>query len=327
MRHVVKSAHFELLWGQINRQVASSSIAGIVLAVVVWLVGPRWGATALALPALSQAPKIVFMTDFGNDNDAVSICKGVIYSIAPDVRIIDLTHEVKPYSVLDGARFLFGASPYYPAGTIFLAVVDPGVGSARKAVLVKTRRGQFYVLPDNGLVTLVVNRDGIEGAREITNPSWMIGKALSSTFHGRDLFSPAAAHLARGENWTTSGPEVKRLVRLDLPVSKLDSTGLHGEILALDTPYGSLISNIDAEDFEKLGYSHGDTVSIILRERKMVIPYARTFSDVPLGEPLLYIDSRGHLGLALNQGDFSRVYNVKPPAPILVLPRNGRPAR
>jgi S-adenosylmethionine hydrolase len=121
------------------------------------------------------------MTDFGTVDDSVAICRGVMYSIAPEVRIVDLTHQVTPFSILDGARFVYGASPYYPAGTVFVVVVDPGVGSTRKAVVVKSKRGQYFVMPDNGLITLVQDRDGIEGAREITNRDWMIGAALSST--------------------------------------------------------------------------------------------------------------------------------------------------
>src|SRR5271170_5277806 len=173
-------------------------------------------------------PTIVFMTDFGTVDDSVAICRGVMYSIAPDVRVVDLTHQVTPFSILDGARFLYGATPYYPAGAVFVVVVDTTVGSTRKAVVVKSKRGQYFVLPDNGLMTLVQDRDGIESAREITNPAWMIGAALSSTFHGRDIFSPAGAHLARGDDWTTAGPtlDVAKLVRLNLTPAKLDDRGL-----------------------------------------------------------------------------------------------------
>ncbi len=169
-------------------------------------------------PTPRAVPTIVFMTDFGTVDDSVAICRGVMYSIAPDVRIVDLTHQVTPFSVLDGARFLYGATSYYPPGTVFVVVVDPGVGSTRKAVVVKSKRGQYFVLPDNGLMTLVQDRDGIESAREITNRDWMIGAALSSTFHGRDIFSPVGAHLVRGEDWTGVGPEleVSKLVRLDI---------------------------------------------------------------------------------------------------------------
>ena len=199
------------------------------------------------------------MTDFGVVDDSVALCKGVMYSIAPELRIVDLTHEVTPFSILDGARFLYGATPYFPAGTVFVVVIDPTVGSTRKAVVVKSKRGQYFVLPDNGLMTLVQDRDGIEAAREITNRDWMIGAALSSTFHGRDIFSPVGAHLAHGEDWTEVGPEldVNKLVRLDLVASRLDEHGLSGEVIATDGPFGNLVTNISAEDFLKLGYEHG----------------------------------------------------------------------
>jgi len=276
----------------------------------------------------SPRPTIVFMTDFGVVDDSVAICKGVMYSIVPDLRIVDLTHQVTPFSVLDGARFLYGATPYYPAGTVFVVVIDPGVGSTRKAVVVKSKRGQYFVLPDNGLMTLVQDRDGLEAAREITNPAWMIGAALSSTFHGRDIFSPAGAHLARGEAWTEVGPEleVSKLVRLDLAPARLDEYGLSGEVIATDGPFGNLVTNISGDDLLKLGYARGQTVPVTIGKKSMALPFVRTFSDVPLMKPLMYIDSRGRLGFAVNQGSFSAVYDVKPPQPIVIL-RPGKSAR
>jgi hypothetical protein len=260
------------------------------------------------------------MTDFGTLDDSVAICKGVMYSIAPEVRIVDLTHQVTPFSILDGARFLYGASAYYPAGTVFVVVVDPGVGSFRKAVVVKSKRGQYFVLPDNGLMTLVQDRDGIEGAREITNRDWMIGAALSSTFHGRDIFSPTGARLAHGEDWTRVGPEleVSKLVRLGLVPANLDERGLAGEIIATDGPFGNLVTNISGEDFLKLGYGRGQNVRMTIGNAEMSMLFVRTFSDVPLKKPLLYIDSRGHLGLAVNQGSFTAIYGIKPPAQIFI---------
>lgn len=277
------------------------------------------GASRTEAPQVSATrPTVVFMTDFGLSNDAVPICKGVMWSIAPDLRIVDLTHEVTPYSVLDGARFLAGVTPYYGPGTVFVVVIDPTVGSTRKAVVVKSKRGQYFVLPDNGLITLVQDRDGIEGAREITNAAWMLGKAISSTFHGRDIFSPVGAHLARREDWTQVGPELQELVRLNIRHAKLDAAGVSGEIIALDTPFGSLISNIEGDDFGELGYRLGEQVHVMLGRNQIVVPYVRTFSDVPMASPLLYIDSRGHLGLAVNQGSFSRIYKVKPPLEIFV---------
>jgi S-adenosylmethionine hydrolase len=274
----------------------------------------------LALASLSRAadapknypPTVVFMTDFGTLDDAVPICKGVMYSILPSLRIVDITHQVKPYSILDGARFLFGTTPYYPAGTVFVVVVDPGVGSTRKAIVAESKRGQYFVVPDNGLLTLLEARDGIESVHEITNPAWMIGSKLSSTFHGRDIFSPVGAHIARGDDWTQVGPAVpvKDLVRLELKPVRLDNRGLTGQILATDGPFGNLVTNVDSEQFLKLGYQRGDEVPITVGEQKMSLPFAKTFSDVPLQQPLFYIDSRGRLGLAVNQGNFSQKYGV-----------------
>src|SRR6202011_1573790 len=165
--------------------------------------------------ASNSRPTIVFMTDFGTANDAAAICRAVIFGIAPDVRLMDITHQVTPFSIEEGARFLAGVSPYYPAGTVFLTVIDPGVGTARKPVIVKTKKGQYFVLPDYGLITPVIDRDGLDSAREITNATWMIQAPVSSTFHGRDIFSPAAAHLATGWDFTQVGPEVSPLVRLE----------------------------------------------------------------------------------------------------------------
>jgi S-adenosylmethionine hydrolase len=289
----------------------------IALLLAVLCAGGRAAAQG---PAAKVVPTIVFMTDFGTVDDSVAICRGVMYSIAPGVRIVDLTHQVTPFSILDGARFLYGASPYYPAGTVFVVVVDPGVGSTRKAVVVKSKRGQYFVLPDNGLMTLVQDRDGIEGAREITNRDWMIGAALSSTFHGRDIFSPVGAHLVRGEDWTGVGPalEVGTLVRLDITPAKLDERGLTGEVIATDGPFGNLVTNVSGDDFLKLGYARGQSVHLTIGKNEMDIPFVRTFSDVLLNKPLLYIDSRGRLGLAVNQGSFAATYEVRPPVAIFI---------
>jgi len=275
---------------------------------------------ARAQDAPKPPPTIVFMTDFGVQDDSVAICKGVMYSIAPDLRIVDLTHQVTPYSILDGARLLYGTTPYYPEGTVFVAVIDPGVGSARKAVVVKSKGGQYFVLPDNGLITLVADRDGIEGAREITNREWMIGGRLSSTFHGRDVFSPAGAHLARGDDWLKVGPvlDPKQLVRLDVKQATLDEKGLHGQVIATDGPFGNLVTSIDAGQFLKLGYQHGQNVPVKLGERELTVPFVHTFSDVPVGKPLLYIDSRGRLALAINQGNFAENYHVSLPATLFI---------
>ena len=266
------------------------------------------------------------MTDFGTANDAVAICKAVMLGIAPDARILDITHQVTPFSIEDGARFLAGASPYYPAGTVFVVVVDPGVGTSRKAVVVKTKKAQYFVLPDNGLITPVIERDGLESAREITNTGWMIGQAVSSTFHGRDIFSPVGAHLAAGWDYTMVGPEVQQLVRLTPKVSTTTDKGIEGDIIALDDPYGSLITDIAGDDFRKLGYNLGDKISVQLNKKPFTFPYVKTFMDVPVGEPLLYVDSRGRVGLALNERNFSVTYKITPPVSLFI-PKKGAPLK
>jgi S-adenosylmethionine hydrolase len=285
-----------------------------------------WSRASFAVDAGHKyPPTIVFMTDFGVVDDSVAICRGVMYGIMPEVRIVDLTHQVTPFSIGDGARFLFGATPYYPAGTVFVVVVDPTVGSTRKAIVARSKRGQFFVLPDNGLLTLVEQRDGIESVREITNPNWMIGSKLSSTFHGRDIFSPVGAHMARGDDWSRVGPEmpVKDLVRLELKSAKIGDQGLSGMVIATDGPFGNLVTNVSAEDFLKLGYQRGQDVSIKIGDKDLRLKFVKTFSDVPVNEPLLYIDSRGHLALAVNQNSFAAIYGVKPPVS-LAIPRAGR---
>lgn len=263
-------------------------------------------------------PTIVFMTDFGTANDAVAICKAVMIGIAPDARIMDITHQVTPFQIAEASRFLSGVTPYYPAGTVFVVVVDPGVGTSRKAVIVKTKKGQYFVVPDNGLITPIVDADGLEGAREITNPAWMIGDRISSTFHGRDIFSPAGAHLALGEDWTHAGPAVDVLVRLNPPTATLDAKGITGTVIGLDDPFGSLITDISATDFKKLGYAIEDKVTVKIGNKPYTVPYEKTFMGVAVGQPLLYIDSRGRVGIAVNQGDFSKVYKIKPPAAIFI---------
>jgi S-adenosylmethionine hydrolase len=271
-------------------------------------------------------PTIVFMTDFGAANDAAAICRAVMAGISPQSRIMDITHQVTPYSIEEGSRFLAAVSPYYPPGTIFVVVVDPGVGTSRKAVIVKSKKGQYFVLPDNGLISPVLDRDGLESAREIANPGWMIQSPVSSTFHGRDIFSPAAAHLAAGWDYNLVGPQVPELVQLNSKVSTTSEKGIEGDVIALDDPFGSLVTDIPGDEFKSLGYNFGDKLVVQLNKKFVTLPYVRTFMDVPVGEVLLYIDSRGRVGVAINQGSYSRKFNILPPGTISI-PRKGQPIK
>jgi S-adenosylmethionine hydrolase len=276
-------------------------------------------------PANSPAPVIVFMTDFGARDDAVAICKGVMLGIAPAARIIDLTHDVRPYSIADGARFLARTSLYYPANTIFVGVVDPGVGTQRRTVIARTKRGQFFVVPDNGLLTPIEARDGIEAVHEITNPAWMLPGPHSATFHGRDVFSPAAGHLARGDDWTKAGAALATLTRLTIAKPLVDANGISGHVIGLDGPYGNLITDIKPDQLRTLGYAAGDTVKIKVSGTEFSLPFVATFGDVPEGKPLLYIDSSGLVSVAINMGNFAQSHEVTPPADFFIAPRGPAP--
>jgi len=273
-----------------------------------------------------QATKVIgFMTDFDVKDDAVGICKAVMDGVAPGVRILDITHQSEPYNIAMGARFLAGSAPYFPKDAVFVVVIDPGVGSTRKAIVARSRVGQTFVLPDNGLLTLVEDRDGIVEAHEITNRAWMIGSGISSTFHGRDIFSPAGAHVARGENIADAGPalDVTKLVRLDLHNASVDAAGLHGQVIGTDGPYGNLVLNVPAETFAQLGYKLGDSVPITLGSKSYAFPFLKTFSDVPVGKDLFYIDSRGRLSIGINQRNFSETYKVGEGAELRIPKKGG----
>lgn len=287
---------------------------------------------ALAAPLLlcAQTPpapppnEIAFLTDFGTQDDAVAICKQVMYNLDPTARIIDISHDVTPFSILDGARFLAGMSGYVPKGTVFIGVVDPGVGTSRKPIVAKSNAGNYYVVPDNGLLTNVQDQYGIESARVITNAKWLIQDVLSSTFHGRDIFSPVGAHIARGEDWTEVGPElpVSQLVRLPLVASRIENGTLHGQIIGTDGPFGNLITNVSRQEFESLGFKRGDTLHLTLGANEFDIPFVKTFGDVPVGSPLAFIDSRGRLSFSINRSNFAKTYNIKPPVNFIIPKKN-----
>ena len=293
-----------------KRIVARRSPAFRLLANVALAACLLWSASFAS--AQGNLRTIGFMTDFDVKDDAVGICRAVMQGIAPGATIIDITHQVTPFDIAQAARFLAGSAPYFSNDAVFVVVVDPTVGSTRKAIIAESKVGQFFVLPDNGVLTLVQDRDGIVAAREITNPDWMIGSKLSSTFHGRDIFSPAGAHLARGDDWTQAGPaiDVNRLVRIEVPVATVDASGLHGKVIGTDGPFGNLVLDVPSATFSQLGYKLGDEVPVTLNGQQYTFPFRKTFSDVAIGKPLFYIDSRGRLSMGLNQRNFSETYKV-----------------
>lgn len=284
------------------------------------------GVRTLPWPGLERAAshEVVFMTDFGTQDDAVAVCKGAMLAVDPGLHIIDLTHQVKPYSIRDAARYLVNTSQYFPSGTVFVAVVDPTVGSARKAIVALSKKGQYFVLPDNGLITFVMHRDGIELVREITNTDWMLQGKASSTFHGRDIFSPVGARVASGQDCKSVGPDLDpaSLVRLDIKAPVMGEKGLEGEATSLDGPFGNLITNLDGKAMQELGYVLGDRLSVRVGLTAIPVRFTKTFSDVPLNQDLLYFDENGLIAFATNQGNFAEKHHIRPPAGLFIPRKN-----
>ena len=237
-------------------------------------------------------PTIVFMTDFGTANDAVAICKAVMLQVAPDARIMDITHQVTPFSIEEGARFLYGVTPYYPAGTVFVVVVDPGVGTSRKAVIVKSKKGQYFVLPDNGVFSLVAGL-GRRGGRARNHQHELDDRRQNLVDFPRPrhfLAHRRASSLRRGLDPGRAGG--RKPGELQPKTAKVEGKGITGDVIGLDDPFGSLITDVQGTDFKNLGYAYGDKVTLKIDQKSYTFPFHKTFGDVALGQPLVYIDSR-----------------------------------
>ena len=245
---------------------------------------------------------ITFLTDFGLQDDFVGVCRGVMKRIARDAQLLDVTHGIAPQAVRQGALVLARAIPYLPLG-IHLAVVDPGVGSERRALALRTAAGRVYVGPDNGLLMLAADRDGVEGARSLTNPRYHLER-VSKTFHARDLFAPVAAHLAAGAHFDDLGEDVDlaTLVRLDLPVVRIEGGELVATILDVDR-FGNLGLNVSAVDVGALGLCDGDRVELAFALTPYYAVVGETYADAPRGELIVYEDSYGAWSIAINGGN------------------------
>ena len=284
-------------------------------AATLWL-----AALLCASPLLAQDTNgiIVFETDFGLKDGAVSAMRGVAVSVDPTLRLENLTHEIPAFDIWEGAYRLNTTAPYWPPGTVFVAVIDPGVGTERKAVVLKTRSGHYFVSPDNGTLTLVAEDLGIAAVRAIDESRYRRpGSELSYTFHGRDVFSYAAAHLASGKiGFAEIGPELPREV-MTIPYQKPEIEGevVRGNIPILDVQFGNVWTNVDRATFERLGVAKGERVAVrIFNGNEQVfagaMPYVSTFGDVPEGETLLYLNSVDNVALAINWGNFAETYRV-----------------
>jgi S-adenosylmethionine hydrolase len=269
---------------------------------------------------IAQAgPLVVLTTDFGLNNEAVGLCHGAILAINSDIEVVDLCHNVKAFDVKQAALILKGTT-CFPSGTVFVSVIDPGVGTDRGAIAIKTKKGLYYIAPNNGLLTYVIKEQGIEAVYELDkkkiNPQWTRG-----TFDGRDLFSPAGAILATNKGSLDSvGYEIKKedIVLFMILQAKINEGSISGVYIQEDEPYGNVWTNITEEDLKKISVKSGDKLHITAGNIEIKMPFVVAFGDVPKGEPLAYMNSEGTLAFAINQGNFALTYGLKEGMEIIV---------
>jgi len=281
-----------------------------------WL---RMGTMVWSLPALAFAQRaLLLQTDFGVKDGAVAAMRGVAFGVSPKLAIFDLSHENTPYDIWEAAYRLKQTVSYWPAGTVFVSVVDPGVGTERKSIVLETRTGHFFVGPDNGTFTLVAEECGIVAVREIDEAkNRRPGSERSYTFHGRDVYAFVGARLAAEViSFKEVGPELPpRIVALPYERARWEGAVLVGTIPALDYQYGNVWTNLDEALFARLDPKWGDRFRVTITQQGRTIyagemPYVRSFGDVPAGAPLLYLNSLMNVSVALNMGDFAKTHQV-----------------
>jgi len=261
---------------------------------------------------------VTFLTDFGLQDDFVGTCHGVIKRIAPAAEIIDITHGIRPGRVLQGALVLRNTLAFMPEG-VHLAVVDPGVGGSRRPLALRDAQGRLYVGPDNGLLLLAADRfGGVAEAHELANPTYALDH-VSRTFHGRDLFSPAAAHLALGVPPSDLGPPIdpEALVRLDLPEPDVGPARIRATVLGVDR-FGNVALNLSREHLERASIVPGTQVELSSRGERYFAVAARTFSDTRPGDLILYEDSYSNLAVAVSRGSAGDLLGVDEGSEVLI---------
>jgi S-adenosylmethionine hydrolase len=266
-----------------------------------------------------SAGPLVLQSDFGVKDSAVASMKGVAVSVSRNLDIHDLTHEVPTYNIWEASLRLAQAAEYWPKGTVFVSVVDPGVGTERKSVVLKTKSGHYFVSPDNGSLTAVAEQLGIEAVREIDEAvNRLANSEKSYTFHGRDVYAYTGARLAADViSFAEVGRELPAEV-LSIPYQKprLDEGRVYGNIEILDPQFGNIWTNIDRETFRALELDPGDKVRIEISNGDslvlmQILPYFPTFGRVSVGEPLLYLNSLNNVSLAINQGNYSETFDIQ----------------
>jgi S-adenosylmethionine hydrolase len=270
------------------------------------------------MTALCQSKALVFQSDFGLKDGAVAAMKGVAYSLSHDLAMYDLTHEIAAYNIWEAAYRLSQAASYWPAGTVFVSVVDPGVGSARRSVVMKSKTGHYFVTPDNGTLTLVAESMGVDEVRIIDETRNRLKHSNESyTFHGRDVYAFTGAKLASGIiTFKEVGDSVVNdVIRLPYQKPSINNGVVTGTVDILDIQYGNLWTNIPKTHLQELAIKAGDEVLVtILKKGKVMYQgkalFANTFADVAVGQPVAYLNSLLKFSLALNQGSFADTYKI-----------------
>lgn len=260
---------------------------------------------------------VIMATDYGTDSIYVGALKGAMYTKNPEVRIDTLSNAIPPYDILAGAYMIAEACDEFPMGTTFVCVVDPGVGTDRRCIVLETRSGQYFVAPDNGLLHLVAERFGIQEIREATNTALWRSGIQSSTFHGRDIFGPVAAALAGGTALEEVGPALESMLRLDIPAPRIEENVVYGQIIRIDW-YGNCITNIGSDEIDALRLRTGDLLRVQAGPHHYTAPFAGTYSDVPEGQPLVVMQSIGLTELAINQGNLAERLELEHHAPVAI---------
>ena len=262
---------------------------------------------------------LVLQSDFGLVDGAVAAMIGVAHDVDMDLKIYSLTHDITPYNIWEASYRLFQSVKFWPKGTVFVSVVDPGVGSTRKSVVAKTKDGHFIVTPDNGTLTHIKKYIGIEVVREIDEKNHRRKESeLSHTFHGRDIFAYTGARLASGKiGFGEVGEElsVDKIVELEVGEVTKTENSIKGNIDILDVRFGSLWTNITREDFLDIGFEYGDRVEVVIKNGSTLvynnrITFGKSFADVYVSEQIIYVNSLLRMAVAINQGNFAKAYSI-----------------
>ena len=286
----------------------------VAMSVCAW----RPVAATAASPAERDTCGIIaFLTDWGTRDFYVGAAKGVAYSVFPEARLVDITHEIEPYNIMEGVVTLLLAAREFPSGTVFVAVVDPGVGTERRPIAVRTADGRYFIGPDNGIFTMVMQEFGVDEVRTITNRAFMRPGPTSYSFHGRDIFTPTASNLAAGRKFAEVGPIVDEVVVLDIKAARAQDGKAYGEIVLVDQ-YGNLQANIGRDLLAELGLKYGDTALVTVGGKTIPSKFVNTYGDVPEGDHLIFIGSTDWVEISINMDDAKAAFGAQIGSPVVI---------